>query len=199
MRRAMVGAAMSIAIALGVPSCHTGAGSGRAAVERSTSPTEGSGAAGMSLQSPSFGDGEPIPQRHAYRGEGKNIPPTLNWSGLPTGTKELALIVDDPDAPTPQPWVHDVLYSIPIGASPLDASARLSPLAGRLRKGVNSWDELGWGGPMPPPGKAHRYIFTLYALDTELDLAEGQTKEGLLGAMEGRVLGTAKLVGTFQR
>ena len=114
---------------------------------------------------------------------------------------ELALVVDDPDAPGAKPWVHDVLYKIPVDAGPdlmvlrgasVDSAARFLP-------GENSWGETGWDGPAPPPGKPHRYVFTLYALDTELDVQPGLTKDELLDAMEGHVLGTAELVGTYQR
>lgn len=154
----------------------------------------------MTLTSPSFAHGEPIPRKHAYEGEGENEPVPLEWSNLPEGTVELALVVDDPDAPG-KTWVHDVLYKIPP-----DATAELMVIRGasvlseaRFFEGVNSWGEAGWGGPMPPPGKPHRYIFTLYALDAELDLVPGLAKEELLEAMEGHVLDTATLMGTYQR
>lgn len=155
---------------------------------------------GMVLTSPAFAHGDPIPQKHAYEGEGENEPPPLEWSNLPEGTKELALIVEDPDAPS-KTWVHDVLYKIPP-----DATAELMVIRGasalseaRFFEGTNSWDEMGWGGPFPPPGKPHRYFFTLYALDTALDPVPGLTRDELLEAMEGHVLGTAELMGTYQR
>jgi len=155
----------------------------------------------MTLTSPDFVDGQPIPKVHAYKGEGENQPPQLAWSNLPSGTRELALIVEDPDAPRPEPWVHDVLYKIPVDATPVTMVLRGATVdsAARFLPGVNSWGEAAWGGPLPPPGKVHHYIFTLYALDAELDLQPNLTKEQLLAAMEGHVLGTAKLVGTYQR
>ncbi len=153
------------------------------------------------LSSPDFQEGKPIPRVHAYRGEGDNVPPRLAWTGLPKGTVELALVVDDPDAPTAEPWVHDVLYHIPVDATPEDMVARKSRQADgpRFTAGVNSWNEPGWGGPKPPPGKPHRYFFRLYALDAHLELAPGATKAQLLEAMKGHVLGEARYMGTYQR
>jgi len=155
-----------------------------------------------SLSSPDFDDGAPIPKRHAYRGEGENVPPRLAWDKVPARTKELALIVDDPDAPMPEPWVHEVFYGIPVGVTtidPLVRSGAMTDSMARFFHGKNSWGEHAWGGPMPPPGAPHRYIFTLYALDRELGLDAGQTKEQLLSAMKGRILCSARLTGTYQR
>jgi Raf kinase inhibitor-like YbhB/YbcL family protein len=155
----------------------------------------------MTLASPDFADGEPIPRKHAYEGEGQNEPPRLGWSNLPGGTVELALIVDDPDAPGDEPWVHDVLYKIPPDATPelmVIRGAAVDSVA-LYFEGTNSWGEAGWGGPKPPPGKAHHYVFTLYALDAELDLLPGATRAELVEAMQGHVLGTAVLTGTYER
>ncbi|NMC71776.1 MAG: YbhB/YbcL family Raf kinase inhibitor-like protein [Myxococcales bacterium] len=155
----------------------------------------------MTLTSPDFADGQPIPRVHAYTGEGENRPPRLAWSNLPPGTVELALIVDDPDAPRPEPWVHDVLYNIPVDATPEAMVLRDAAVDSVLRfvPGTNSWGERGWGGPFPPPGAPHRYVFTLYALDTTVNLPPGATKEQLLAAIDGHVLGTAVLTGTYRR
>jgi hypothetical protein len=163
--------------------------------------TTNSSATAMTLSSPSFAEGQPIPRIHAYRGEGDNRPPPLVWSNLPPGTRELALIVDDPDAPRPEPWVHDVLYTIPLDATPFEMELRGATVDSAIRfvQGVNSWGERSWGGPMPPPGAPHRYFFRLYALDAELNLPEGLTKQQLLERIEGHVLGTATLMGTYQR
>lgn len=153
------------------------------------------------LSSPDFREGERIPRRHAFRGEGDNVPPRLLWTGVPQGTAELALVVDDPDAPTAEPWVHDVLYHIPVDASPDEMVSRM-PRGGNAETftaGKNSWNETGWGGPKPPPGKPHRYFFRLYALSARLDLEPGATKAQLLEAMKGRILAEAVLMGTYQR
>lgn len=157
--------------------------------------------AALTLTSPDFADRGPIPRVHAYVGEGENRPPRLAWSNLPAGTVELALIVDDPDAPRPEPWVHDVLYNIPVDATPETMVLRGATVdsARRFMPGTNSWGEQGWGGPFPPPGPPHRYVFTLYALDAVLELPPGATKEQLLAAMTGHVLGTAVLTGIYQR
>ncbi len=155
----------------------------------------------LKIVSSAFGDLRPIP-RH-YTGDGKDESPALNWSGIPAGTKELALIMDDPDAPTPQPWVHWVLYKIPpetIGlAQGVAASDTPSSPAGSMQ-GRNSWNRIGYGGPSPPRGHGvHRYHFKLYALDARLDTAPGLTKDELLTKMNGHVLDEAELVGTYQR
>ena len=158
-------------------------------------------ASGMTLTSPDFANGQPIPRVHAYPGEGDNRPPRLAWSHLPAGTKELALIVEDPDAPGPEPWVHDVRYKIPVNATLFEMELRgaAADSAARFLSGTNSWGETGWGGPMPPPGAPHRYFFRLYALDAELDLQQGLTKAQLLEQIEGHLLGMATLMGTYQR
>jgi Raf kinase inhibitor-like YbhB/YbcL family protein len=165
------------------------------------SATPAATATAFVLESADFTEGQPIPKVHAYHGEGKNTPPRLAWRNLPKGTVELALIMDDPDAPTPEPWVHDVLYHIPVDATPdlmvLRGGSALS--AQRFTAGTNSWNEPGWGGPKPPPGKPHRYFFRLYALDAHLELAPGATKAQLLAAMQGHILGTAQLMGTYRR
>ncbi|MBU1243768.1 YbhB/YbcL family Raf kinase inhibitor-like protein [Myxococcota bacterium] len=165
------------------------------------SPAPANPTTDFSLTSPDFAQGAPIPKVHAYKGEGKNTPPRLAWTNVPKGTVELALIMDDPDAPTPEPWVHDVLYHIPVDATPDLMVIRGASVdsAARFTAGANSWNEKDWGGPKPPPGKPHRYFFRLYALDVHLELPPGATKAQLLAAMKGHILGTAELMGTYQR
>jgi Raf kinase inhibitor-like YbhB/YbcL family protein len=155
----------------------------------------------MTLTSTTFEPNQPIPRRHT--GDGRDASPPLAWSGAPKGTQQYALIVDDPDAPRPQPWVHWVLYAIgpncthlPEGIPP---AQRVSEPPG-LIQGVNSWDKIGYGGPAPPPGHGvHHYHFKLYALDTALKLAPGLTKEDLLKAIDGHILAEAELIGTYSR
>lgn len=165
------------------------------------SPAPANPTTDFSLTSPDFAQGAPIPKVHAYKGEGKNTPPRLAWTNVPKGTVELALIMDDPDAPTPEPWVHDVLYHIPVDATPDLMVIRGASVdsAARFTAGANSWNEKDWGGPKPPPGKPHRYFFRLYALDVHLELPPGATKAQLLAAMKGHILGVAELMGTYQR
>lgn len=159
---------------------------------------------GFTLSSAAFGANERIPAAHAYAPEGDNVSPPLAWTGAPAGTKELALIVDDPDAPRAEPWVHWVLYRIPAAAEGLPGGAsrgtgHLTEPWGAL-EGKNDFGELGWGGPLPPKGHGtHHYHFQLYALDAPLALGEGVTKADLLNALEGHVLAQAELVGTYSR
>lgn len=155
----------------------------------------------LTVQSPAFTEGHEIPRRHT--GDGEDLSPPLTWTTLPAGTKELALIVDDPDAPSEEPWVHWVLYGIPPTPEGLpegvQPDAAPSAPAG-ARHGRNSWDATGFGGPAPPPGHGvHHYHFKLYALDSPLGLEPGIDKRTLMNAMSGHILGHGELVGTYQR
>jgi hypothetical protein len=155
----------------------------------------------MMITSSAFGAGQVIPRQ--YTGEGDDISPSLAWSGLPAATKELAVIMDDPDAPRPEPWVHWVIYKIPVTAAGLPervpAGERVGHPAGALQ-GKNSGGTFGYHGPLPPNGHGvHHYHFKLYALDAALDLQSGLDKPGLLAAMKGHILGQAELVGTYER
>jgi len=155
----------------------------------------------LTIRSDAFANNEVIPRK--YTGDGQDLSPPLTWSDLPEGTRELALIVDDPDAPTPEPWVHWVIYKISPDAPGLpegiSASQPVSAPAGALQ-GSNSWGNIGYGGPAPPRGHGvHHYHFKLAALDIELDLDAGANKQALLNAMRGHVLARGELVGTYQR
>jgi len=154
----------------------------------------------LALTSPAFAQGGPIPRRHTCQGEDVSV--ALAWSGVPEGTKSLALIVDDPDAPDPaapkRTWVHWVLYNLPPEAGGLEAAASPDLLPQGARQGRNDWGRTGYGGPCPPIGR-HRYFHKLYALDTVLpDLGE-PTKAALEKAMQGHVLGKSELVGTYEK
>lgn len=160
-------------------------------------------AAKIAVASRAFDPGEPIPQ--AYTGEGDDRSPPLEWSGVPEGAKELVLIVDDPDAPTDDPWVHWVLYGVPAGVRelPEGASGQAGTLPGGAKQGRNSWPSgrtTGYRGPMPPPGHGiHHYHFKLYALGVALEAEPGLTKDQLLQKIEGHVIGFGELVGTYVR
>ena len=134
--------------------------------------------------------------------QGKDISPALAWSGLPAGTKSLALIVDDPDAPDPaapkMTWVHWVLYNMPVSAAGLAEAVAPSALPAGTREGKNDWKRTGYGGPCPPIGR-HRYFHKLYALDVVLPDLKQPTKAELERAMQGHVLGKAELMGTYQK
>ncbi|HXI55585.1 MAG TPA: YbhB/YbcL family Raf kinase inhibitor-like protein [Polyangia bacterium] len=152
------------------------------------------------LRSPRFEDGQSIPRPHTC--EGANTSPALTWSDAPAGTKSLALIVDDPDAPDPAApkttWVHWVVYNIPATASALAEATTSAGLPPGAHEGVNDWKRVGYGGPCPPIGR-HRYFHKLYALDAVLPDLNAPTKAALEQAMRGHVLGQAQLVGTFQK
>jgi Raf kinase inhibitor-like YbhB/YbcL family protein len=154
----------------------------------------------MKLNSSAFGDHTGIPTIHTC--DGRDSSPPLGWSEVPAGTRSLALIVDDPDAPDPaapkRTWVHWVLYNMPPTAGGLGAAVNAADLPPGTRQGTNDWGRTGYGGPCPPIGR-HRYFHKLYALDTVLpDLGEA-TKAVLEAAMKGHVLEQAELIGTYQR
>ena len=154
------------------------------------------------LQSSAFQQKHPIPRK--FTGDGDDVSPPLSWSGVPSATQELALVVDDPDAPTPEPWVHWILYKIPPTTTSLPEnvlpSLRVAAPAGALH-GKNSWPKgIGYRGPAPPKGHGvHNYHFKLFALDAMVDLAAGVDKATLLEAMQGHVIAQGELIGTYQR
>jgi hypothetical protein len=149
------------------------------------------------LQSPAFRSGGDIPVKHTC--DGADQSPTVRWSDPPANTKSFALIMDDPDAPAGT-WVHWVLYGIPPTLRELpEGVATRDTVAGVGDQGMNDFRKVGYGGPCPPRGLAHRYFFRLYALDTELKLPPRKTKADLLKAIEGHVLGQAELMGRYHR
>ncbi|MFH1552021.1 MAG: YbhB/YbcL family Raf kinase inhibitor-like protein [Candidatus Omnitrophota bacterium] len=151
----------------------------------------------MELTSGAFKNGEDMPRR--YTGAGDDISPGLKWSGVPDGTESFVLIMDDPDAPGGT-WVHWVMYNIPKDVKGLvEDVPKERVLTEGAGQGKNSFGRIGYGGPHPPPGPAHRYVFTLYALDTALNLAPGADKSAVSKAMQGRVLDKAQLTGMFGR
>lgn len=158
----------------------------------------------LQLRSPAFSPGERIPRRHARPPEGLDVSPALTWSPLPANARELVLICDDPDAPQKEPWVHWVAYGIPVTARGLpegiDKVERPGQLQGMVQ-GKNSWDALGFGGPLPPVGHGtHEYRFRLYAVAEPLSqLQPGATKEQVLEQLEGHVVAEGELVGTYER
>ena len=155
----------------------------------------------QSLTSPAFAEDGPIPIRHTE--DGDDLSPAIAWFGLPEGTEELALIVDDPDAPTDEPWVHWVLYKIPASLDGLPEglpqSSRLDDPAGMLQ-GKTTWGTVGYRGPAPPKGHGtHHYHFKLYALDAPIEVEPEPDKKALMLAMSGHVLSHRELVGTYER
>lgn len=150
----------------------------------------------LTLTSPAFEEGQPIPEK--YGCDGDDISPALNWSDPPTGTMSFALIMDDPDAPVGT-WVHWVIYNISAKANSLPENIPGEDILdfGALH-GSNSWRRGGYGGPCPPSG-THRYFFKLYALDEALEEVPGFTKDQLSEKMEDHILAEAILMGTFSR
>jgi Raf kinase inhibitor-like YbhB/YbcL family protein len=118
---------------------------------------------------------------------GSNVSPQLAWSGVPRGTRSFALILHDPDAPHPGGFYHWVAYGFgPGDRVPTDT-------------GLNDTGSTGYFGPCPPPGRLHHYVFTLYALDTEIKSAQPLTATQLLDRIRGHILARATLIGTLER
>ncbi|MET3132982.1 Raf kinase inhibitor-like YbhB/YbcL family protein [Oxalobacteraceae bacterium GrIS 1.11] len=154
----------------------------------------------LSLTSTAFESGQDIPAR--YTADGANISPPLYWSGVPPGTRSLALIVDDPDAPDPaaprRTWVHWLVFNIPPDSSGFPEGAYGQDLPSGCRQGLNDWRDNHYGGPCPPIGR-HRYIHQLYALDSVLPHLERPDKAQLAQAMRGHIIEQAELIGMYQR
>jgi len=169
-----------------LPACE----SGEPAESEEEAPT-------LTLSSSAFGEGERIPGKYTCKGE--DISPPLAWSEPPGKTKCFVLIMDDPDAPGVV-FTHWVLFNLPPDAReiPEGVSARAQLANGALH-GRNGFLRLGYRGPCPPPGFAHRYRFTLYALDRRLDLMAGVTKAQVLDAMQRHILAEGLLTGTQER
>ena len=143
------------------------------------------------LESSAFENAQPIPSRHSC--EGKDVSPPLRWTNAPDGTRSLALVVDDPDAPGGV-FTHWVAWGLDPGAEGLN-EGEAAPGEGR-----NGFGTTGYRGPCPPPAHGrHRYVFRLYALDVGPELSAGASKADLEQAIEGHVLMTADLVGTYER
>jgi Raf kinase inhibitor-like YbhB/YbcL family protein len=145
----------------------------------------------MNFHSTSFENDGPIPAIHT--GEGADLSPRLVWDSVPTAARSLALICDDPDSSSGE-FAHWVLYDIPPTTRELPEGA-----SGIGLEGLNDFGVPGYRGPMPPEGEEHRYAFTLHALDRRLDLEPGATKDDLLKAMDGHVLMSEDIIGTFAR
>ncbi|MEW6742123.1 MAG: YbhB/YbcL family Raf kinase inhibitor-like protein [Planctomycetota bacterium] len=151
----------------------------------------------LDVKSDVFAEGASIPRRHTKDGE--DLSPPLRWSAPPAGTKSLAVICDDPDAPVGT-WDHWVLWGLSPETTELkEGVPRDASLAGGALQGRNSWKRVGYEGPSPPPGKPHRYFFKVCALDTMLALKSGATKAELLAAIKGHVLAEGQVMGKYGR
>jgi Raf kinase inhibitor-like YbhB/YbcL family protein len=144
------------------------------------------------VSSPAFSDGDEIPQR--FTCDGADVSPPLGFAGIPENTAELALLVEDPDAPGGT-FTHWLMWGINPGQSSLGEGE--VPAGGV--QGTNDFGRLGYGGPCPPPGPPHRYVFTAFALSEPLDLPAGASAADLKRAMAGKVLDSGQLTGWYQR
>jgi len=147
----------------------------------------------IAVTSPAFAAGAAIPLRHSAYGDG--VSPALRWSGLPAGTRSLALMMEDPDATSARPFVHWLAWNIDPAAGSLPEG--VAPDASGLVQGRNNRRSNGYFGPRPPGSRPHHYHFQLFALDAPLNLPAGADREALLAAMNGHVLAQGDLVGLF--
>ncbi|HET7209911.1 MAG TPA: YbhB/YbcL family Raf kinase inhibitor-like protein [Terriglobales bacterium] len=151
----------------------------------------------FAISSNAFEDGGDIPRK--FTCDGADISPELSWTEPPAGTTSLVLIADDPDAPVGT-WTHWLLFDLPADTRNLDENvSKIDQLPNGARQGRNDFRKIGYGGPCPPPGKAHRYFFKLFALNATLGLQPGAGKSELDQAMQGHVLAKAELMGRFSR
>ena len=150
----------------------------------------------IKLTSTAFREGDDIPKK--YTCDGENVSPPLEWSGVPSTAKSIALVCDDPDAPMGT-WVHWVVFNVPATANKLSEKIPTNKiLEDGTTQGNNDFRKIGYGGPCPPSG-THRYFFKISALDKRTELAPGATKAELLNEMSGHILGEGKLTGRYSR
>jgi len=182
-----------ILLVLAIAGCRNGPHS---STQTAASSTPQAAVVSVQVTSNAFKEGQPIPRQ--YTCDGVNISPPLEWSGVPKTAKTVALIADDPDAPTGT-WVHWVFYNL--SAANIGLVENLPPdenLKAGGFQGKNDFGKIGYGGPCPPSG-THHYHFKVYAVDTELSLKAGATKDELLKAMEGHIVAQGQLTGTYAR
>ncbi len=155
------------------------------------------------VESPTLKADQPMPRE--YSADGRNVSPPLSWRNVPAVTKEFAVVLEDPDAGNPPPFVHWVIYRIPATAKGLPENIPFEPdmpmppeIAGAVQ-GVSGFRRPIYRGPAPPPGKVHHYHFVVFALDANLDLKPGLTRAELLAAIKGHIVGQGELVPTYER
>lgn len=163
---------------------------------QSPSPSPQTSDRAITITSSAFQEGQPIPRQ--YTCDGVNVSPALEWTGVPKTAKTIAIIADDPDAPSGT-FTHWVLYNLPsetIGM--VENLPATEDLKSGGHQGLNDFNQVGYGGPCPPSGR-HRYFFKLFALDYELPLKAGAKRPEVDQAMEGHILGQGQLMGTYHR
>jgi len=168
------------------------------AKKRNTTTSNGGKTVNILITSDAFLEGEAIPTK--YTCDGDDLSPDLRWSDIPPNTKSLALICEDPDAPSGM-FTHWVLFDLPPTVTELPVGVSTAErLANGAVQGQNDFKRIGYGGPCPPPNDSeHRYYFRIYALDTELQLQAGARREDVVHAMVGHVLAAGHLMGTYKR
>jgi Raf kinase inhibitor-like YbhB/YbcL family protein len=159
--------------------------------QEASTASEGGNDMSIQITSSAYTEGSKIPR--LYTCDDENVSPPLSWTGVPSDTASLALIMDDPDASSGS-WVHWVLYNLPSNLTGLDQGKN-----GGGMDGKNDFNKLGYGGPCPPRGSNHRYVIKIYALDSSLDLKAGATKAQLENAMRGHILAQGQLLGRYAR
>jgi Raf kinase inhibitor-like YbhB/YbcL family protein len=152
----------------------------------------------MNIKTNAFQVSEAIPEK--YTCDGADVSPHLKWDGAPDNTRSFALICDDPDAPRGT-FTHWILYGLAFDATELPENLlkKEEVDSPKCKQGTNDFGKIGYGGPCPPRGPAHRYYFKLYALDTEIHLSSKSRKQDLESAMKDHILAKAELMGTYQR
>lgn len=144
----------------------------------------------LEVSSPAFSYNQAIPRK--YTCDGEDLSPPLNFQNIPTNTKTIAIIMDDPDAPSGT-FDHWIAWNIPPSMLSLPEGAKVP------KQGTNHFGKVSYKGPCPPKGKPHHYHIKIYALSVALDLPDGASKEELEQAMQGKILSQGKLIGTYQR
>jgi Raf kinase inhibitor-like YbhB/YbcL family protein len=199
MMRAGVFLALAALAACSGPTDTTQRGAGDLAMSPPSASTTGgaSGSTALALSSSAFPANGAIPSR--YTCEGANLSPPLSWSGIPEGARSLALVVEDPDAPSGA-FCHWAAFDIPPDRGGLDEGSGAGRPGSPYREGVNGFGKSGYGGPCPPPGSTHHYHFRLFALrDARLSLPKAPRCEEVLEAARASAIGQGELVGTFAR
>ena len=162
------------------------------AVQAPTATVRSAPAGGLTLSSTAFSDGAPIPKQYTCDGAGQS--PPLAWRGVPTGAESVALRVQDID--TPQKFIHWIVYDI----SPSTTSLAAGQVPAGAKQTANSFGKQGYGGPCPPAGSTHRYVFTILALGTQLNVSDNVSPSDLWATLErSDVVGRGELTGTYQR
>jgi Raf kinase inhibitor-like YbhB/YbcL family protein len=150
----------------------------------------------LRVSSGSFADGQSMPQKLTC--DGPDVSPDIQWSSAPAGTQSYVIVMDDPDAPPG--FTHWLAYDIPAATHDLPEGASTpATRLGNADEGINNFDHAGYGGPCPPEGRAHHYVFRVYALDVNPGLPAGQSKEQVMAAMHGHVLAQGQLTGLYAR